>query len=98
MFATVILWWFHLRNPELFANAFLHGKMSFVSLAFVFAPPVVLVLGFASAIFFRPDAGAHIREPMTGYLHQQESERNWKIMVASGVGGQSTFCLCSCHR
>jgi hypothetical protein len=83
--ATFALWWGHLTHPAVFDDIFVRGRVSPLWLLILLAPPFIATFGFANALLSKPTPEARDGGPMTGYIRQQESEKKWKIAVASGI-------------
>ena len=80
-------------HPAIFVNAFLKGGVSEMLLLVVLAPPFIMVLGFCNVVFSRRAARLRASGPMSSFAYLQESEKKWKIMLASGIGAATNFLL-----
>ena len=89
---TFVLWWVHLSRPYIFDDAFLDGRISPVWLAVFLAPPFAMVFGLASRLS-KPSPGGPTVGPMSGYVHQQELNKQWKIRVGSCIAAVANLLL-----
>jgi hypothetical protein len=90
--STLVLWWAHLSRPAIFGDAFLHGRVSPMWLAIFLAPPFMMTFGLAS-VFSKPPSNGQDTGPMSGYLSQQESNKQWKIRVGSCIAAVANLLL-----
>ena len=89
---TLLVWWVHLTHPGTFPDPFLADRVNTARLIFVLGPPFLSVFCLGN-IVLRQTSRIEKSGPMTGYLHQQESDRKWKITVAAGFAAAVNLLL-----
>jgi hypothetical protein len=89
---TFVLWWVHLSRSALFDDALLHGRVNPMWLAIFLAPPYMMTFGLASMLS-KPPSDGQATGPMSGYLYQQESGKQWKVRVGSCIAAAANLLL-----